>query len=82
LCPLCGSSWTWEHFCSCEDVAPVLSSRGLTLSKFRSLIYESEWAAVYQEIAHVLLIWSLVLTRDPDLSLSYEVDVFREMILS
>lgn len=82
FCPLCGSSWTWEHFFSCTGVAPILMPRGLSLMHFRTQIYESNWKAVFRDIAHILLIWSFVLIRDPNLSLNYDVDGLKSMMVS
>jgi hypothetical protein len=81
FCPLCGNSRSWEHFFLCVDVAPVLLSRDLTLSKFRAQIYNSNWMDVFRDIAHVLLVWSFVLNRDPNQSLSYDVESFKTLLV-
>ncbi len=79
-CPLCGLSWSWEHFFSCVEVAPVLDARQLSLSSFRSKIVLFAWDQVYKDLAHVLLVWAFVLSRDPCLELTYSVDVFKSLM--
>ncbi len=82
FCPLCGGSWHWDHFYTCTHVIPVLSSRGLSLQKMRGDISVSNWRHVFGDIAHVLIVWSLLLNADPDLCLNYDTDVFRSLFHS
>jgi hypothetical protein len=79
FCPLCGSSWHWDHFFLCPHVGSVLSSRGLSLPKTRGDIFASNWRTVFGDVAHVLIVWSLLLNADPDLCLNYDTDVFRSL---
>jgi hypothetical protein len=65
----------------CLDIVGVASSRQLSLSKMRCDIAQSNWHSVFADIAHILLVWSFLLNRDPNLVLSYDVDVFRSIML-
>jgi hypothetical protein len=81
FCPNCGASWHWDHFFSCPDIVGVASSRRLSLSKLRCDIAQSDWHSVFIDVAHIMLVWSFSLNRDPNLCLSYDVDVFRSIML-
>lgn len=81
FCPLCAASWQWEHFFSCSEMSGVLAARGLSVSKLRCDVIDSRWAAVFSDVAHLLIVWSFALNRDPNLVLSYDVDVFRDMLV-
>ncbi len=80
FCPLCGASWSWEHFFSCLEVAPLLEFRQVSLPRLRVHILSSEWDIVFRTIGHVLVVWSFVLNRDPNLTLSYDIDTFKSLM--
>ncbi len=80
LCPRCGASWHWDHFFTCRELIPLLSSRNLSLIKIRGDIYQSRWKSVFSDIAHVLLAWSFILNVDPGVKLNYDTDVLRSLI--
>ncbi len=79
-CPLCSLSWTWEHFFSCPHVSNVVQSRGLSLSECRNRVRSLQWDQIFTDIGHVVLVWSFILNRYPDLALNYDVDVFRSLV--